>query len=119
MEMDTRAQLLRKLVVDGHVNVAERQSLGAVGTQEVKDLVKSLLLQDGAFPNHGTSKAVYEGATLTARDSDVQITWQRSYPWNPFQVAESRIETFATADAAIEHFIKSEWCTGIDGIKLR
>jgi hypothetical protein len=114
-----RSQLLRKLVVDGHLNVAERRALGEVGIQEVRDLVMSLLMQNGVFPNHGTSKAVYEGATLALGDSNVQITWQRHYAWDPCQVAESRSEIFATADAAIERFLESEWRTGIDGIKLQ
>jgi hypothetical protein len=119
MEMATRAQLLRKLVVEGHLSVPARQALGAVGTREVKDLVKSLLLQDGVFPNHGATNALYEGATLASANSSVQITWQRHYPWDPFQVAERRIETFATLDAAIERFIDSEWRAGINGIRLQ
>ncbi|MGD0348044.1 MAG: hypothetical protein ABSA85_14875 [Terracidiphilus sp.] len=109
---------MRKLVVDGHVNVAERQSLGVVYRQEVKDIVNSILRQDGAFPNHGATKAVYEGATLAQVDSNIQITWERPSLWEPFTVAERRIETFAAADAAIERFIDSEWRTGIDGIRL-
>jgi hypothetical protein len=117
--METRGQLLIRLVVDGHVSVAERQVLGAVGRQEVKEIVKSLLTQEGVFPKHGTTKGVYEGATLAHARSNVEITWERPYPWDPFTVAERRVETFATADAAIERFIDSEWRTGIDGIRLQ
>ena len=117
--MATRALLLRKLVVDGHVSAAERQFLGTVCRQEVKDIVNFILRQDRVFPNYGATKAVYEGATLAQADSNVQITWERPYPWDPFTVAERRVETFATADAAIERFIDSEWHAGIDGIRLR
>lgn len=110
---------MRKLVVNGHVNVAERQALGTVGRQEVKDVVKSLLRQDGVFPDHGTRRAVYEGATLATLGSNVQITWERSDLRDPFTVAERRVETFASVDAAIQRFIDSEWGAGIDGIRLQ
>ena len=117
--METRVELLRKLVVNGRVNVAERRALGIVSRQEVKVVLISLLRQDGVFPNHGARKAVYEGATLAAGDSSAQITWERSYPRDPFSMAERRVETFASVDAAIERFIDSEWGAGIDGVRLQ
>jgi hypothetical protein len=69
-----RANLLQKLVLSGHVSVAERQALGAVTKQEVAEIVKSNLLLHGAFPDHRGSKVVYEGATLTKASSGAQIT---------------------------------------------
>jgi hypothetical protein len=117
--MGERADLLMKLVVAGHVNVAERQALGVVDRQEVAEIVKLLLCHHRVFPDHRGAKAVYEGATLTQVPSGVQIIWERAYPWDPFTVAERRTETFEELDAAVEKFIDSEWKAGIDGVKLR
>jgi hypothetical protein len=116
--MGERTDLLMKLLIDGHVNVTERQALGVVGRQEVAEIVKSLLRQHGVFPDLRGAKAVYEGATLSRIPSGVQITWERAYPWNPFTVAESRTELFEELDTAVEKFINSEWKAGIDGVKL-
>ena len=116
--MGERTDLLMKLLIDGHVNVTERQALGVVGGQEVAEIVKSLLRQHGVFPDHRGAKAVYEGATLAQTPSGAQITWERAYPWNPFTVAESRTELFEELDTAVEKFINSEWKAGIDGVKL-
>jgi len=82
-------------------------------------MVKLLLCLNGVFPDHRGAKSVYEGATLVQISSGVQITWERAYPWDPFAMAERRVETFNEADTAIETFIDSEWKSGIDGIELK
>jgi hypothetical protein len=116
--MDSRAIMLEKLVVGGHVNVAERQALGAVKKHEVAEIVESHLRAHGVFPDHRGSKAVYEGATLTQVPKEVRITWERAYPWDPCTVAERRTETFCEMNEAIHRFIATEWEAGIDGIEL-
>jgi hypothetical protein len=113
-----RQQLLEKLVVIGHVSVAERHKLGFVTKTEILELVRKQLLTHGMFPISSDSKAVYEGARLIQSPPGVQIIWERAYPWDPFTVAERRAETFAEVDAAIQRFIESEWSSGIDGITL-
>jgi hypothetical protein len=116
--MNDRQDLLRKLVIYGHVNVPERQTLGIVRRQEVKELVKSLLLIHGSFPFEREGRAVYEGATLNRNTTGIVIIWRRAYAWDPFTLAESRTETFIDLDAAVERFVESEWSSGIDGISL-
>lgn len=113
-----RRGLLKKLLVHWHLSVPERKALGTVTGQEAVELVKSLLLDDGAFPLHKDTRAIYEGATLTRTASGAEITWQRPYPWDPFTVAESRTESFSDIDAAMHRFVESEWKGGIDGIAL-
>ena len=116
--MNNRKDLLSKLVIHGHLNVAERQSLGIVNLQEVRELVKSLLLIHSAFPFDRESRAVYEGATLNRNPIGIEIIWRRAYPSDPFIVAERHTETFTDVDAAVERFVEAEWSSGIDGIKL-
>jgi hypothetical protein len=58
--MNERERLLEKRVVDQHVNVAERRSLGIVTREEASEVLKSLGARDGAFPLHHGGKAVYE-----------------------------------------------------------
>jgi hypothetical protein len=111
--------LLKKLVVHWHVNVAERTVLGSVARQEVASLVKSILLTDGVFPDKDREGVVYEGAILARSSSGIQITWSRAYAWDPFTLAERRVEAFSDIDSAVEAFIDSEWKTGIDGIALK
>ena len=113
-----RANLQQKLVFSGHVNVAEKQTLGAVSKREVAEIVKSHLRVHGVFPDHREAKAVYEGATLTQASSGTQITWVRAYPSDPFTVAERRTEYFEDVNAAIHKFVETEWSAGIDGIEL-
>ena len=116
--MHERFRLLEKLILEGHVNVTERQSLGVVGRVEVAEILKSFLLRDGAFPFPREGRAVYEGATITSLQSGAKITWERGYPWDPSRIADRRIELFTEIDSAVEAFIDSEWGAGIDGIML-
>jgi hypothetical protein len=116
--MTDKEELLRKLVVHGHLNVAERRALGTVKRQDVTKLVKSLLLLEGAFPIHGDTGPVFEGVTLSRGSSGIEITWRRAYPWDPCTVAENHTEAFEGIDAAIEKFVETEWGSGIDGINL-
>jgi hypothetical protein len=113
-----RSDLLKKLVEVGHVDVAERHTLGDVRRFEVTEIVKSLLQINGVFPDHRGAKCVYEGAILVQVPSGIQIKWERAYPWNPFVVAERRVETFKDVDTAIGKFIDCEWKDGIDGVEL-
>ncbi|MGA2352679.1 MAG: hypothetical protein ABSF70_19760 [Terracidiphilus sp.] len=117
--MSERSDILKKLVVNGHVDVTERHVLGVVGKQEVAEVVKLLLWMNGVFPDHRGAKGVYEGATLVQARDGVQITWERAYPRDPFTVAERRTESIKEVDTAIEKFIESEWSDGIDGVKLK
>ena len=116
--MNERAPLLEKLVVEGHLNVAERISLGIVTRDELADVLKSVVLQHGAFPTRPRGNVVHEGATITRDASGLKITWERAYPLDPFTVAQRRVEVFVEIDSAIETFIDSEWSAGIDGIKV-
>jgi hypothetical protein len=116
--MRKRTGLLRKLVIDGHLSVEERQVLGKVTRQEVSELVKMLLLSDGTFPKRHEGRAVYEGARLVRVADGVEVLWERSNPCEPFTIAERRTEMFRQIDAAIQRFIDSEWRSGIDGIVL-
>ena len=116
--MNERAHMLEKLVVEGHVNVAERLSLGAVTRIDVANVLKSLLLQHGAFPIRCRGNAIYEGATITNSSSGLKITWERAYPLDSTTVAQRRVEVFTEIDTAIQAFIDSEWAAGIDGIAV-
>ncbi|MDE3200149.1 MAG: hypothetical protein KGN79_04440 [Acidobacteriota bacterium] len=113
-----RSDLIKKLVVHGHVNVAERNMLGFVKRQEVADIVKSLLLSNGVFPIHNENGAVFEGPRLFFRESGAQIKWERAYPWDPYTVAERRIESFSDIESSVQAFIDSAWKHGIDGVLL-
>lgn len=117
--MSERSGILRKLVIDGHVNVAERQILGQVYRREVAQIVKEFLETNERFSNHEVGGAVYEGATLIKAPSGARITWQRAYAWDPFTVAESRTEEHPDLDIAIERFITTEWAEGIDGVSVK
>jgi hypothetical protein len=115
--MTKRTALLTKLIVNGHVNVAERRALGIVSRREVAEIVKSIVVRDGSFPLHSPNQA-YEGAVLALVPSGAEIIWQRTYPWDPNKIAERRGKAFTEIDQAIQEFIDSEWGRGIDGIAL-
>ena len=117
-EITERNFLLNKLVIHGHVNVAERNVLGFIKKQEVADIVKSLLLSHGVFPTHVENGAVFEGPRLFCQESGAQIKWERAYSWDPSTVAERHIESFSDIDSAVQAFIDSAWKRGIDGVLL-
>lgn len=115
--MDDRRALLQKLVLEGHLSVEERVTVGHVTAQEIKEIVKALVLANGSFPNRGAG-AVYEGATLALTSAGVQVTWTRPYAANPWKVAESTTKAFSDLNTAVDAFIDSEWSAGMDGIRL-
>jgi hypothetical protein len=116
--MAEREDLLVKLVLESHLNVADRQKLGVVYRQEIAEIVKVQVRQRGVFPDHRGSRAVYEGATLALVPAGVEITRERSCPLDPYAVAERHTKAFEELDVAVEEFIDSEWPAGIDGVKL-
>lgn len=113
-----RTLLLRKLVVDRHLNVAERQIVTPVRKREVAAILHSILRRDSVFPAEGREGFAYEGAIIGMRSTGAQITHSRNHAVRPRIVAERHIERYENLDAAIEAFIDSEWSTGIDGVTL-
>jgi hypothetical protein len=113
-----RTLLLRRLVLNRHLNVAERQIVGSVRRHEVLAILRSLLLANSVFPPEGREGFFYEGATIGRVSSGVQITLSRAYAVHPQRIAERRIERYEDLDAAIEAFVDLEWSQGIDGIPI-
>jgi len=113
-----RTLLLRKLVVNRHLNVAERRSIGPVRRQEVVAILRSLMLATSVFPTEGREGVAYEGASIGLVSSGAQIILSRNDPIRPKTIAERRIERYENVEAAIEAFINYEWRDGIDGIPL-
>lgn len=117
--MCERSGLIRKLLLNLHVNVAERQILGILHEDEVAEAVRAILDEQGAFPKRRQGPVVYEGAVITADNGKPEITWERPLPLDLTVIAEQRIRTFPNVDSAIRAFIDSEWPRGIDGITIQ
>lgn len=113
-----RTLLLRKLIVDRHLNVAERQLVVQVRRQEVVAILRSILRANSVFPEEGREGFAYEGATIGRVSSGAQITHSRTHAVHPQTVAERRIDRYENLDVAIEAFIDREWSEGIDGIPV-
>jgi hypothetical protein len=121
----TREALLEKLVVSLHLNVHERRMLGSecVSVEEVAAVVKRLLEENGVFPPKARpwqpGEMVFEGFFLVKRpDGKVQMSWQRSNPIRPTELADQGSSEYDDLDEAVSRFIQSEWNRGIDGITL-
>lgn len=114
-----RTLLVRKLVVKRHLNVSERQLVGFVVRQEVKPMLRSLLLTDSVYPDEGREGFDYEGTILGRVSSGAQVIHCRTHAVHPQTVSERRIEHYRDLDAAIEALIDYEWSEGIDGIPIR
>lgn len=113
-----RTLLLRKLVVDRHLNVAERRVVVPVRRQDVVAILRSILRAESVFPAEGHEGIAYEGATIGRISSGVQITLNRNDPVHPQVVACRRVEHYDDLDTAIEAFIDREWSEGIDGVLI-
>jgi len=111
-----RKLLVRKLVLNRHLSVSERHAIGVVARDEAAEILKSLLLTDGVFPMEGREGFGYEGTFVGRTSSGAQLVWNRTYANNPHLIAERRVDSFQSLDAAIEAFMDCEWSDGIDGI---
>ncbi len=117
--MSERSQLIRKLVLNLHVNVAERKILGTLQKHEVAEVIRAILDEQGAFPRRRQGPVVYERAVITTDNGQPEITWERPHLFDLTVVAEQRRQTFANLDSAITTYIDSEWPRGIDGITIQ
>jgi hypothetical protein len=113
-----RRLLLRKLVVDRHLNGVERRAVVPVRRQEVAAILRSILRADLVFPAEGREGIAYEGATIGQVSSGVQITLCRNDPVHPQVIAYRRVEHYDDPDTAIEAFIDWEWSEDIDGVLI-
>jgi hypothetical protein len=113
-----RMLLVRMLVLNRHLSVAERQLLGPVQKREVASILRSILRGDGVFPAEGREGFAYEGVIIGRVSSGAQITHSRTYADRPQIIAERRVEHYGSLDAAIEAFIDCEWAEGIDGVPI-
>jgi hypothetical protein len=113
-----RMLLLRKLVVNRHLNVAERQSIRPVRRKEVVAILRSLMSATSVFPAEGCEGIAFEGASIGLMSSGAQLILSRNDPIQPQTIAERRVERYDNVEAAIEAFIDHEWRDGIDGIAL-
>ena len=121
----TREALIEKLTVSLHLDVPERQLLGSdsVSVEEVAAVVKRLFEQHGVFPPTAKlwkpGEVVFEGYLLVkSPDGKIQMAEQRSNPVRPTELAERSSSEYDDLDEAVSRFIESEWCKGIDGIRL-
>ena len=117
--MSDRSELIRKLVLNLHVNVTERQILGILHEEEVVEAVRAILDEQGAFPKRRHGPVVYEGAVITVDNGKPEITWERPRLLELTVIAEQRRQIFPDVDSAIRAFIDCEWPRGIDGIALQ
>jgi hypothetical protein len=122
----TREGLIEKLAVSLHLSVSERRLLGSdsIVVEEVAAVVKRLLHQNGVFPPIARfwrpGELVFEGFFLVKRpDGKIQMTWQRSDPIRPTELADRSSSEYEDLDEAVSRFIESEWSNGIDGIRLK
>ena len=116
--MQSREELLRKLVQTNHLNVPERKAVGEVSRFEIAELVKSILLQRKQFPPIPDGDAMYEGVIMTIKENSVEMVWQRPGPITPRKLVERSSKHVAIIDEAINEYIRQTWPKGIDGIPL-
>jgi hypothetical protein len=123
--MNQRNILIEKLVKTGHLNVPERLALRTEGvlSSEVAEVITRVLEITGFFPEAARpwtqGEMVHERALLQrSSESEVRLIQQRADPVNPTVLREQKITDFVDAKSAIEGFIKAEWPTNIDGIKI-
>jgi hypothetical protein len=120
----TRDELVAKLVCVGHLNVEERRGLGgSVTRDEVAATIERVLVAHEHFPPNARpwapGTACFEGWQLLRAVGGYRLLAQRHPPTNPMQCAESRFEDFATANAAIDQYIKRAVGSDIDGVPVR
>jgi len=94
-----------------------------VSVEEVADVVKRLLKQDGVFPRIARlwqpGELVFEGFFLVKHpDGKVQMVWQRGNPIRPTELADRTSSEYDDLDEGVSKFIENAWSDGIDGIRL-
>jgi hypothetical protein len=122
--MNQRKILIEKLVKTGHLNVPERLALRteSVLSSEVAEVITRVLEITGFFPEAARAwtqgEPVHERALLQRSSESVRLIQQRADPVHPTVLREQKITDFVDAKSAIDGFIKAEWPTNIDGIKI-
>ena len=121
----TRHELLRKLIVTGHLNVKERAELtpGFIRSSEIIDIITDELHSRLFFPTEAKPSqqgaAVYEGVFLEkSGEGDYILHCQRGYAINPSVIAEQSTRKYYDIAKAIRAFIAAEYHSNIDGITI-
>ena len=118
-----REALIEKLVVSLHLSVSERHLLGSdsVSIEELSRAVKRVFGKHDLFPPHArlwqSGQSVFDGFVLI-RQPDGKLSWQRSNPGNPAELADRGSIVFDNPDEAIVSFIDRQWRRSIDTIHV-
>lgn len=123
--MTEREKLVERLVSEMHLSVPERTALSSkdVRYSEVAAVIKRILDETGYFPPNARpwqeGKLVHEGAILRKLSNrKFRLILQRSHPTAPNVLAAKKERDYVFARTAIRAFVRSEWPSGIDGIRI-
>jgi hypothetical protein len=120
-----RKLLIEKLVTTGHLNVPERLALGSEppNTSEVTAVITYILNKTGSFPED--AKPWTEGHIVDERTilqslpgGKTRLIQQRGHPIVPTRLAQQKVIDFNDVESAVKSYIKTEWGSGIDGIRI-
>ena len=117
-QTETEAELVRRLVVDQHLNVVDRAQLpnGLARGRLVVAAVLGEVQRTGGFPAGVDPEGGYVGAVIQASRDGVVVHWRVEA--GVARVATAAVERYATALQASEAVARREWPRDIDGVPI-
>ncbi len=120
----SRADLIRRLIVTGHLNMEDRAALGdcLVGADELEHEIAASLGESPYFPPQaipgGPQDAVFEGWYLERVGPRVRLHHQRANPTMPNIVADHTSQDQPDIQTAVCAYLRAAYAGEIDGIAI-
>jgi hypothetical protein len=120
-----RKELISKLITTGHLNVLERKELEnlSVSFEEILMCIKNILEEHKFFPVDARpwepGLSVWENSLIEKLNfGKYRLHLQRSYPLNPYQLAEIKHDDYNDLNSVLQEFVRIYWGKDIDGIPI-
>lgn len=115
----TEQQLIRKLVLEGHLSVPQRKSLpaGAARASVLRSEIAAILREEGQVPPSLREAEPFDGAILERlRDGKLRLLRKAEVSLSHYEVV--RDEEFSSLAEAVDAFLRAQWPHDIDGVVI-
>ena len=112
-------EIVKKLVLERHINVPERRSLpeGKAKGSLIFQVIEDTIREKGRYPFHIKPGEPYQGGIIERLGLDEYIVhWQAEVSLSRFATVKK--EYFSSLQIAMQSFVEKEWPDGIDAVAI-
>ena len=117
--------ILKKLVIKGHINVIERNDFkdNKIPINSIAETILKSLNENKMFPPNAEvwklGQSVFEGYFIEKVKEDKYLLHsQRAHAIQPNMLADSKYEEFISKSEVVTEYIRLAWGDSIDGIRI-